>query len=108
MWFFTDSHSIRYMDVIQYVVAKAPVVKVLGGFKPNAMSLTKYQKVHLWKIAKLVGNFSKVDCKGSPSAALATCKAIKARRTWVKIHITNVKISRATVSSKRVTMTFTN
>jgi hypothetical protein len=107
MWFFTDSHSIRYMDVIQYVVAKAPVVKVLGGFKPNAMSLTKYQKAHLWKIAKLVGNFSKVDCKGSPSAALATCKAIKARRTWVKIHITKVKISRATVSSKRVAMTFT-
>ncbi|MCX8529785.1 MAG: fibronectin type III domain-containing protein, partial [Rhodoluna sp.] len=93
MWFFTDSHAIRYMDVIQYVVTKAPIVKVLGGFKPNAKALTQVQKGQLWKIVKQVGAFKQVDCKGSSTAAVATCKALKVKRPWVKIHVTKVKIS---------------
>ena len=107
MWFFTDSHAIRYMDVIQYVVAKTPIVKVLSGFKPNAKALTQFQKGQLWKIVKQVGTFKQVDCKGSSTAAVATCKALKVKRPWVKIHVTKVKISNATVATKRVTLTFT-
>jgi hypothetical protein len=107
MWFFTDSHAIRYMDAIQYVVAKAPIVKVLGGFKQNAKTLTQFQKGQLWKIVKQVGTFKQVDCKGSSAAAVATCKALKVKRPWVKIHVTKVKISHASVASKRVTLTFT-
>ena len=107
MWFFTDSHAIRYVDVAQYVVAKAPIVKILSGFKQNAKTLTQFQKGQLWKIVKQVGTFKQVDCKGSSTAAVATCKALKVKRPWVKIHVTKVKISHATVATKRVTLTFT-
>jgi hypothetical protein len=108
MWFFTDSHAIRYVDVVRYGLVTVKVAKVISGFSAAPKVLTQAQKSQLWKAFRAVGKYASVDCKGSSAAAILSCKYLKTARPWTTVHITRVKIQASSpAASKQVKLTFT-
>jgi hypothetical protein len=106
MWFFVDSHAIRYVDVVRYGVLQPSVVKWVKGYKVAPKQLTNAQKVQIKKYLKAVGKYKRVDCAGSYKAIHMTCKYIKTLRPAGYVHITTLKLKPTSTQAKVVKLTF--